>query len=122
MKKNFIFIAHLAIVFIVGLVIGPMGYDLFTWQYWVLSFAVFLSYCLGRLYKCNKKPDTVKVQILGHTDSYKLNDMISKFIFDKNIVDIKYQSVLIPYEHDNNGNINKLRIADRVLIIYTEED
>lgn len=51
MKKNVIFIAYLVIVFIVGLVISSMGYDMFTLQYWFLCFSVILSYCLGRLYE-----------------------------------------------------------------------
>ena len=102
MKKNVILIAYFVKLGIVAFVVSGMGYDMFTWQYWFLIFEVIFSYLLGRIYKDDKEPGTVKAKNLSHDDLSTLNDTISIFISDKNVVDIKYQSLVIPYELDKN--------------------
>lgn len=105
MKKNVIFIAYLILVFTVGVVSGIMGYDLCTWQYWVLIFAVIFSYFLGRSYEYysynkdenDKHNDIIKIQIIISDDIQDFRQSVDQFVRDKDIRNIEYQS--FTWEH-----------------------
>lgn len=54
-----------------------------------------------------------KVKIMFNTYASKLEEDINDFIEEKNIIDIKYTSIVV------NGIASPL-VSDRVLIIYEE--
>ena len=123
MKKNVILIAYLAIVFIVGLDIGSIGYDLCTWQYWILIFAVILSYFLGRSYEYysynededDKHNDIFKIQIIMSDDIQDFRKSVDQFVRNKDIKDIKYQS--FTWKH-----LDMVDMIYSASIIYSEEE
>ena len=58
---------------------------------------------------------SVKVKIIAINDGNRLMEAVNDFCKDKNVIDIKFQSLLIDYGVTSSVN-------DRVLIIYSEED
>ena len=59
---------------------------------------------------------SVKVKIIAYNDGRRLMELVNDFCKGKNVIDIKFQSLLI------NESITRRSINDRVLIIYSEED
>ena len=60
-----------------------------------------------------------KVKIISADDANKFQTWVNEFIKDKKVIDIKYQSYLMPLEF-KNGVPCHTTILDRVLIIYEE--
>lgn len=58
---------------------------------------------------------SVKVKIIAVNDGNRLMEAVNDFCKDKNVIDIKFQSLLIDESITRSVN-------DRVLIIYSEED
>ena len=54
---------------------------------------------------------SVKVALFSHNNAYELVDIVDGFCKDKNVIDIKYQSMVSGYA-----------INDRILVIYEDQD
>lgn len=54
---------------------------------------------------------SVKVALFSDNDASKIINMVNNFCKDKNVIDIKYQSMVAGHA-----------INDRVLVIYEDED
>lgn len=54
---------------------------------------------------------SVKVALFSDNDAYKIVNMVNDFCKDKNVIDIKYQSM-----------VAGCAINDRVLVIYEDKD
>lgn len=54
---------------------------------------------------------SVKVALFSHNDAYEMVDMVNDFCKDKNVIDIKYQSM-----------VAGCAINDRVLVIYEDQN
>lgn len=61
----------------------------------------------------------IKIHIIGDESALAFQEAINTFIKDKKVIDIKYQSIMIPKQYIN-GVPNRISIADRALIIYEE--
>lgn len=62
----------------------------------------------------------MKIKIFASLDAMGLERSVNEFIADKKVIDIKYQSFMIPTAY--TGNVpNNIEIADRVMIIYEED-
>ena len=62
-----------------------------------------------------------KVALFAGNDADILQRSINNFISNKNIIDIKYASNVLPTQYDNNGNIISTTVNDRILVIYEED-
>jgi hypothetical protein len=61
----------------------------------------------------------MKVCILSNDTPAAFQSSINAFIADKKVIDIKYQSMMLPLEF-TNGVPSESTIVDRALIIYEE--
>lgn len=80
---------------------------------------VALSDCVNHYPLFAKKIGT-KVHIITCDDAAKLEDAINRFIKDKEVIDIKYQSVVYQTRDLVGPTVN--HINDRALIIYEETE
>jgi hypothetical protein len=60
-----------------------------------------------------------KVAIFGNTNAQEFQNSINEFIKDKYVIDIKFQSMLVPDEIDG-GIITSYTLADRAMIIFED--
>ena len=61
----------------------------------------------------------IKTHFISSDNATSFQKSINAFIADKDIIDIKYQSVAYPTQM-SGATITRLAINDRVLIIYKE--
>lgn len=57
----------------------------------------------------------VKVHVIGSSDAATFQNAVNNFIEDKDVIEIKYQAVVI-------NNVSCVAVNDRALIIYKEGD
>lgn len=60
-----------------------------------------------------------KVEIFASNDRKKLIERVNDFIKDKDVVDIKFNSICVP-TIIQSGIITEMAVNDRALIIYKE--
>lgn len=60
-----------------------------------------------------------KIKMFSNTSYENLERDVNAFISDKDVIDIKYQSMFLPTKM-KEGNIVSGTITDRVMIIYEE--
>lgn len=63
----------------------------------------------------------IKTRVIGAADVAVFETAVNEFIKDKKVIDIKYQSILLPKQY-SNGVPSRMAMADRALIIYEEEN
>lgn len=63
----------------------------------------------------------MKVKILTSNNYAVLENDVNRFIKNKNVIDIKYQSMYVETEFRNGVPVSGTAI-DRVLIMYTDEE
>lgn len=63
----------------------------------------------------------MKVKILGGTNYEDLENDINKFVKDKSVIDIKYQSIYVETEFRGGIPVSGT-VIDRVIIMYTDEE
>lgn len=61
----------------------------------------------------------IKVHVISDIDGNVFQSKVNKFIDDKKIIDIKYQSFPVVTQH-NNGVPVHIDVVDRAMIIYEE--
>ena len=59
----------------------------------------------------------IKTQVFSSSNMNALRDAINEFVKDKKVIDIKFQSVVVP-SHFQNGCYDRFDVIDRALIIY----
>lgn len=62
----------------------------------------------------------MKVKIFSSDRIDPLETEIDDFVKDKKVIDIKFQSLAVPTQYNNFGQISSIGIFDRVLIMYEE--
>lgn len=62
----------------------------------------------------------IKVHMISDIDGNVFQSKVNKFIDDKKIIDIKYQSFPVATQHNNNGVPVRIDVVDRAMIIYEE--
>lgn len=67
-------------------------------------------------------PKVSKVQIFSVDDAALLQDLVNKFIADKRVIDIQYQSLLYSTDFTNIGTPKNYFVNDRVMIWYEEDE
>lgn len=67
-------------------------------------------------------PKVSKVQIFAADDASYIQDLVNRFIADKMVIDIQYQSLLYSTEFTNNGTPKNYFVNDRVMIWYEEDE
>lgn len=69
-----------------------------------------------------ENPTKTKIKIISANNWMEFENAINEFIKDKNIIDIKYQSFVVPTQTNEYGALKALDINDRALIIYEERN
>lgn len=64
----------------------------------------------------------MKIKIICCNDAVKLETLVNEFIENKIVHDIKYQSIGLYDQWNNNGIPTSAVANDRVLIMYVDED
>ena len=63
-----------------------------------------------------------KIKIFSSNDIRKLEQYVNEFVSDKKVMDVKYQSILVPTKYSMNGFTISATIYDRAMVIYEEEE
>lgn len=62
-----------------------------------------------------------KIKLIYGNASNELERLVNEFIVGKTVIDIRYQSFLLPHEFSSNGAPTRASCHDRVLIFYRED-
>lgn len=64
----------------------------------------------------------IKIKIFSSDDVRNLEQYVNEFVSDKKVVDVKYQSILVPTKYSMNGFTIAATIYDRAMVIYEEKE
>ena len=62
-----------------------------------------------------------KVKVIASDSTALFEESINKFIEDKKVIDIRYQTFIYSTRYDKNGNPMENRLNERALILYEED-
>lgn len=63
----------------------------------------------------------MKVKVIASDNTALFEKRINKFIEDKRVIDIRYQTFTYSTRYDKNGKPMESRLNERALILYEED-
>ena len=62
-----------------------------------------------------------KTALIGNEDPRSFINDLNKCLADKKVIDVKYQTLVLPTEAKHGYGITDVKVCDRALVIYEEE-